>query len=162
MRDRGLRACRDFVACTRVLSRTPRALRDGAGRIACSCVTPFAHGVCVRVQRRAVVGGVHFCIVEAWESLLCKMSGSGCRAASGICGRGVVAEPPGEAASRGEAGSGVAEERGRSDVQQQTCMCSVYEDFFVHTIGIGLVGSFTEDFSPEDFSFPSSACEPPV
>ena len=130
MRDRGLRACRDFVACTRVLSRTPRALRDGAGRIACSCVTPFAHGVCVRVQRRAVVGGVHFCIVEAWESLLCKMSGSGCRAASGICGRGVVAEPPGEAASRGEAGSGVAEERGRSDVQQQTCMCSVYHSFF--------------------------------
>ena len=129
MCDRDLRVCRDFVACTRVLSCMPRALRDGAGRIACSCVTLFAHGVCVRVQCRAVVGGVHFCIVEAWESLLCKMSGSGRRAASGICGRGAVAEPPGEVASRGEAGGGVAEARGRSDVQQQTCMCSVFTVF---------------------------------
>ena len=47
-----------------------------------------------------------------------------------MCGRDAVAELPGEVASRGEAGSGVAEERGRSDVQQQTCMCSVYETFF--------------------------------
>ena len=92
----------------------------------------------------------------------CASSRPGRLAADGMCGRDAVAELPGEVASRGEAGSGVAEERGRSDVQQQTCMCSVYEDFFVHTIGIGLVGSFTEDFSPEDFSFPSSACEPPV
>ena len=59
------------------------------------------------------------CIVEAGAPL----------AAGGMCGRDAVAEPPGEAASRGEAGSGVAEERGRSDVQQQTCMCFCIHSF---------------------------------
>ena len=63
----------------------------------------------------------------------CASSRSGRLAADGMCGRDAVAEQPGEVASRGEAGSGVAEERGRSDVyqqtMQQTCMCSVYEDF---------------------------------
>ena len=99
-----------------MLSRTPRALRDGAGRIACSCVARVAHDVCVRVQCRAVVGGVHFCIVEAWESLLCKMSGSGRRAASGICGRSVGAEPMTGGVVCVVDARGLAEERGRSDV----------------------------------------------
>ena len=63
-------------------------------------------------------------------SACCASSRPGRLAADGMCGRDAVAELPGEVASRGEAGSGVAEERGRSDVWQQTCMCSVYEDFF--------------------------------
>ena len=61
--------------------------------------------------------------------MLCIVEAGAPRGRRHVSGRDAVAEQPGEVASRGEAGSGVAEERGRSDVQQQTCMCSVYEDF---------------------------------
>ena len=129
MRDRGLRVCRDFVACTRVLSRTPRALRDGAGRIACSCVARVAHDVCVRVHCGGIVAGAECGGQSRVMASCCASLRPGRRAAGGMCGRDAVAEPPGEAASRGEAGSGVAEERGRSDVQQQTCMCFCIHSF---------------------------------
>ena len=67
-------------------------------------------------------------------AVCCASSRPGRLAADGMCGRDAVAEQPGEVASRGEAGSGVAEERGRSDVQQQTCMCSIFTVFVLHEI----------------------------
>ena len=60
---------------------------------------------------------------------MCKMSGSGRRAASGICGRSVGAEPMTGGVVCVVDARGLAEERGLGDVQQQTCMCSVFTVF---------------------------------
>ena len=68
--------------------------------------------------------------------MLCIVEAGAPRGRRHVGGRDAVAELPGEVASRGEAGSGVAEERGRSDVQQQTCMCSVYETFFFNSFHV--------------------------
>ena len=104
------------MACTRVLSRTPRALRDGAGRIACSCVARVAHDVCVRVHCGGIVAGAECGGQSRVMAACCASLRPGRLAAGGMWGRDAGAEQPGEVASRGEAGSGVAEERGRSDV----------------------------------------------
>ena len=90
----------------------------------------------MRVQCRAVVGGVHFCIVEAWESLLCKMSGSGRRAASGICGRSVGAEPMTGGVVCVVDARGLAEERGLGDglhILHELYLNSIYS---VKSLGI--------------------------
>jgi hypothetical protein len=95
-----------FVACSRVLSRASRALRDWTGQVSCSCVARAAHDVCVRVHCRAILDGAECCVVESHGSIQCIVeAGASCgrqharpqrrrRAADGRCGvRGGRARP---------------------------------------------------------------------
>ena len=84
----------DFVACSRVLSRASRALRDWTGQVSCSCVARVAHDVCVRVHCRGIVDGAECCLVQAHGSMLCIVeAGPSCgrRARKSLRGTAVVA-----------------------------------------------------------------------